>query len=100
MVPGLYVEKGWVHESIDYNFTPPPEEKPAEPEVVEEEDGEEATTNESQGTIFQNECFFLNQLWCFFFFFLGLQFFYIHSWIYIYNNLLSYKNVFISSFFF
>ncbi|XP_062241758.1 tyrosine-protein kinase BAZ1B isoform X2 [Platichthys flesus] len=48
VVPGLYIEKGWVHESIDYNFTPPPEEKPAEPEVEEEEDGESATTNESQ----------------------------------------------------
>ncbi|XP_019950591.1 tyrosine-protein kinase BAZ1B isoform X2 [Paralichthys olivaceus] len=43
VVPGLYVEKGWVHESIDYNFTPPPEEKPAEPEVEEEEDGTEGT---------------------------------------------------------
>uniref|UniRef100_A0A3B5A1W5 Tyrosine-protein kinase BAZ1B n=1 Tax=Stegastes partitus TaxID=144197 RepID=A0A3B5A1W5_9TELE len=30
VVPGLYIEKGWVHESIDYNFTPPPEEKPAD----------------------------------------------------------------------
>uniref|UniRef100_A0A8D3BE08 Tyrosine-protein kinase BAZ1B n=1 Tax=Scophthalmus maximus TaxID=52904 RepID=A0A8D3BE08_SCOMX len=28
VVPGLYVEKGWVHESIDYSFTPPPEDKP------------------------------------------------------------------------
>uniref|UniRef100_A0A3Q3LFC7 Tyrosine-protein kinase BAZ1B n=1 Tax=Mastacembelus armatus TaxID=205130 RepID=A0A3Q3LFC7_9TELE len=32
VVPGLYIEKGWVNESIDYNFTPPPEDKPAEPE--------------------------------------------------------------------
>uniref|UniRef100_A0A672HU89 Tyrosine-protein kinase BAZ1B n=1 Tax=Salarias fasciatus TaxID=181472 RepID=A0A672HU89_SALFA len=32
VVPGLYIEKGWVHEGIDYNFTPPPEDKPAEPE--------------------------------------------------------------------
>uniref|UniRef100_A0A3Q4G7N2 Tyrosine-protein kinase BAZ1B n=1 Tax=Neolamprologus brichardi TaxID=32507 RepID=A0A3Q4G7N2_NEOBR len=30
VVPGLYIEKGWVHESIDYSFTPPPEEKPAD----------------------------------------------------------------------
>uniref|UniRef100_A0A3P8TJ14 Tyrosine-protein kinase BAZ1B n=1 Tax=Amphiprion percula TaxID=161767 RepID=A0A3P8TJ14_AMPPE len=30
VVPGLYIEKGWVHESIDYSFTPPPEEKPEE----------------------------------------------------------------------
>uniref|UniRef100_A0A8C5GQ92 Tyrosine-protein kinase BAZ1B n=1 Tax=Gouania willdenowi TaxID=441366 RepID=A0A8C5GQ92_GOUWI len=40
VVPGLYIEKGWVHESIDYSFTPPPEDKPAEPEVEEEYDGE------------------------------------------------------------
>lgn len=51
MVPGLYIEKGWVHESIDYSFTPPPEEKAAEPEVVEEEeDGEPPATHDSQGT--------------------------------------------------
>lgn len=49
MVPGLYIEKGWVHESIDYSFTPPPEDKPAEPEVEEEEDGGSAATNDSQG---------------------------------------------------
>ncbi|XP_067450602.1 tyrosine-protein kinase BAZ1B isoform X1 [Thunnus thynnus] len=56
VVPGLYIEKGWVHESIDYSFTPPPEEKPAEPEapavataVEEEEDGEPAATQDSQG---------------------------------------------------
>ncbi|XP_047449966.1 tyrosine-protein kinase BAZ1B [Mugil cephalus] len=47
VVPGLYIEKGWVHEGIDYNFTPPPEDKPAEPEVEEEEDGEVVT--DSQG---------------------------------------------------
>ncbi|CAK6957790.1 tyrosine-protein kinase BAZ1B [Scomber scombrus] len=69
VVPGLYIEKGWVHESIDYNFTPPPEEKPAEPEEKpaeaepeekpaeaepegeeeEEADAEPAATQESQG---------------------------------------------------
>ncbi|XP_074497887.1 tyrosine-protein kinase BAZ1B isoform X2 [Sebastes fasciatus] len=59
VVPGLYIEKGWVHESIDYSFTPPPEEKPAEdkpaedkpaePEVEEEEDAESAATLDSQG---------------------------------------------------
>ncbi|XP_035478531.2 tyrosine-protein kinase BAZ1B isoform X2 [Scophthalmus maximus] len=48
VVPGLYVEKGWVHESIDYSFTPPPEDKPADPEVEEEEDGESSTANDSQ----------------------------------------------------
>ncbi|TMS07578.1 Tyrosine-protein kinase BAZ1B [Larimichthys crocea] len=51
VVPGLYVEKGWVHESIDYSFTPPPEDKPAEPEVEEEEDGGSAATQDSQGTV-------------------------------------------------
>ncbi|XP_068565309.1 tyrosine-protein kinase BAZ1B isoform X1 [Cebidichthys violaceus] len=49
VVPGLYIEKGWVHESIDYSFTPPPEDKPAEPEVEEEEEGESAATHDSQG---------------------------------------------------
>ncbi|KAL6116291.1 baz1b [Pungitius sinensis] len=48
VVPGLYIEKGWVHEGIDYNFTPPPEDKPAEPDVEEEEeeDGESTATHE------------------------------------------------------
>ncbi|XP_070825928.1 tyrosine-protein kinase BAZ1B isoform X2 [Chaetodon trifascialis] len=49
VVPGLYIEKGWVHESIDYSFTPPPEDKPAEPEVEEEEDGASGVTQDSQG---------------------------------------------------
>ncbi|XP_041851499.1 tyrosine-protein kinase BAZ1B isoform X2 [Melanotaenia boesemani] len=52
VVPGLYIEKGWVHESIDYSFTPPseekPEEKPAEPEVEEEEDSEAVLAPDSQ----------------------------------------------------
>uniref|UniRef100_A0A671X536 Tyrosine-protein kinase BAZ1B n=1 Tax=Sparus aurata TaxID=8175 RepID=A0A671X536_SPAAU len=39
VVPGLYIEKGWVNDSIDYNFTPPPEEKPAEPEDDSSIDG-------------------------------------------------------------
>lgn len=55
MVPGLYIEKGWVHEGIDYNFTPPPEDKPTEPEpeaeVEEEEDSGSAATHDSQGTV-------------------------------------------------
>lgn len=51
VVPGLYIEKGWVHESIDYSFTPPPEDKPAEPEVEEEEDGGSTITQDSQGTV-------------------------------------------------
>ncbi|XP_061575172.1 tyrosine-protein kinase BAZ1B [Cololabis saira] len=50
VVPGLYVEKGWVHESIDYSFTPPPEEKPAEPEAeVEEEEEDNEAAPDSQG---------------------------------------------------
>uniref|UniRef100_A0AAQ5XPF1 Tyrosine-protein kinase BAZ1B n=1 Tax=Amphiprion ocellaris TaxID=80972 RepID=A0AAQ5XPF1_AMPOC len=53
VVPGLYIEKGWVHESIDYSFTPPPEEKPeekpVEPEVEDEEDIEAAAAPDSQG---------------------------------------------------
>ncbi|XP_035536333.1 tyrosine-protein kinase BAZ1B [Morone saxatilis] len=49
VVPGLYIEKGWVHEGIDYSFTPPPEDKPAEPEVEEEEDGASTATHDSQG---------------------------------------------------
>ncbi|XP_068440972.1 tyrosine-protein kinase BAZ1B isoform X2 [Clinocottus analis] len=49
VVPGLYIEKGWVHESIDYNFTPPPEDKPAEPE--EEEDEAEKDDGSIDGAI-------------------------------------------------
>uniref|UniRef100_A0A3Q2ZY81 Tyrosine-protein kinase BAZ1B n=1 Tax=Kryptolebias marmoratus TaxID=37003 RepID=A0A3Q2ZY81_KRYMA len=49
VVPGLYIEKGWVHESIDYSFTPPPpEEKAAEPEMEEEEEHEAAAAPDSQ----------------------------------------------------
>ncbi|XP_055029510.2 tyrosine-protein kinase BAZ1B [Misgurnus anguillicaudatus] len=42
VVPGLYVEKGWVHESIDYTFTLPPQEEPVplEEPVPSEEDEE------------------------------------------------------------
>lgn len=53
VVPGLYIEKGWVHEGIDYNFTPPPEDKPAEPEVEEEEECEAAA---------QGKCFVFNTM--------------------------------------
>ncbi|XP_075871185.1 tyrosine-protein kinase BAZ1B isoform X2 [Nelusetta ayraudi] len=49
VVPGLYIEKGWVHESIDYNFTPPPEDKPAEPEAQEEEDDDDEEEDEEGG---------------------------------------------------
>lgn len=40
VVPGLYIEKGWVNESIDYNFTPPPEDEAVDPE--EEEDSQQS----------------------------------------------------------
>uniref|UniRef100_A0A673LH24 Tyrosine-protein kinase BAZ1B n=1 Tax=Sinocyclocheilus rhinocerous TaxID=307959 RepID=A0A673LH24_9TELE len=39
VVPGLYIEKGWVHESIDYTFTLPPEEEPA----TSNENGQQGT---------------------------------------------------------
>ncbi|KAF7665563.1 hypothetical protein LDENG_00138350 [Lucifuga dentata] len=45
VVPGLYIEKGWVHESIDYSYTPPPEDKPAETEVEEDGDGESVSAH-------------------------------------------------------
>uniref|UniRef100_A0A7N6BIZ2 Tyrosine-protein kinase BAZ1B n=1 Tax=Anabas testudineus TaxID=64144 RepID=A0A7N6BIZ2_ANATE len=51
VVPGLYIEKGWVHESIDYSFTPPPEDKPAEPEEDEAEDGAEKDDGSIDGAI-------------------------------------------------
>ncbi|XP_038829851.1 tyrosine-protein kinase BAZ1B-like isoform X1 [Salvelinus namaycush] len=41
VVPGLYIEKGWVHDSIDYSYTLPPEEATVEPE------DEEATKEET-----------------------------------------------------
>ncbi|XP_021170469.2 tyrosine-protein kinase BAZ1B isoform X1 [Fundulus heteroclitus] len=44
VVPGLYIEKGWVHDGIDYSFTPPAEEKPAEAETEEEEEDSEAAS--------------------------------------------------------
>uniref|UniRef100_A0AAZ3QTS5 Tyrosine-protein kinase BAZ1B n=1 Tax=Oncorhynchus tshawytscha TaxID=74940 RepID=A0AAZ3QTS5_ONCTS len=43
VVPGLYIEKGWVHDSIDYSYTLPLEEATAEPE------DEEATKEETNG---------------------------------------------------
>lgn len=49
VVPGLYIEKGWVHESIDYSFTPPPDEKPAESETHEEEEDDEEEEEEASG---------------------------------------------------
>ena len=38
VVPGLYIEKGWVHESITYSYTPPAEETSGEEEEEEEEE--------------------------------------------------------------
>ncbi|XP_036380882.1 tyrosine-protein kinase BAZ1B-like isoform X2 [Megalops cyprinoides] len=44
VVPGLYIEKGWVHESFNYSFSLPPEEvKKEEPEEVEKEEEEECS---------------------------------------------------------
>uniref|UniRef100_A0AAZ3STT3 Tyrosine-protein kinase BAZ1B n=1 Tax=Oncorhynchus tshawytscha TaxID=74940 RepID=A0AAZ3STT3_ONCTS len=40
VVPGLYIEKGWVHESIDYSYTLTLEEATAEPEDEEETNGD------------------------------------------------------------
>ncbi|KAF4071978.1 hypothetical protein AMELA_G00269060 [Ameiurus melas] len=37
VVPGLYIEKGWVHESIDYSFTLPAEQSQGEEEEEDEE---------------------------------------------------------------
>ncbi|KAM4627244.1 tyrosine-protein kinase BAZ1B [Polymixia lowei] len=50
VVPGLYIEKGWVHESIDYSYTLPPEDKPAEAEVEEVEEDEEGADKEDDGS--------------------------------------------------
>lgn len=38
VVPGLYIEKGWVPESINYSYTPPPQDKADEQEEEEEDD--------------------------------------------------------------
>ncbi|XP_066540808.1 tyrosine-protein kinase BAZ1B [Hoplias malabaricus] len=54
VVPGLYIEKGWVHESIDYNFTLPSEDKPTgqeEEEVDEDEMKKEEDTEDDEGSI-------------------------------------------------
>ncbi|XP_034024058.1 tyrosine-protein kinase BAZ1B isoform X2 [Thalassophryne amazonica] len=51
VVPGLYIEKGWVHESIDYSYTPLPEDKPAEVEMDEDEDGAEKDDGSIDGAI-------------------------------------------------
>ncbi|KAI5098010.1 tyrosine-protein kinase BAZ1B [Silurus meridionalis] len=62
VVPGLYIEKGWVHESIDYNFTLPPEQTQAEEEEEDEETEDEASiasaTNENgqQGASVAETC--------------------------------------------
>uniref|UniRef100_A0AAR2JFU8 Tyrosine-protein kinase BAZ1B n=1 Tax=Pygocentrus nattereri TaxID=42514 RepID=A0AAR2JFU8_PYGNA len=45
VVPGLYIEKGWVHESIDYSFTLPPQTEPTQGQE-EEEDEEEIKKEE------------------------------------------------------
>ncbi|ROJ25339.1 Tyrosine-protein kinase BAZ1B [Anabarilius grahami] len=51
VVPGLYIEKGWVHESIDYTFTLPPEEElvsTEEDEEVKEEVKKEEETEDGE----------------------------------------------------
>ncbi|KAG1930634.1 tyrosine-protein kinase BAZ1B [Pimephales promelas] len=48
VVPGLYIEKGWVHESIDYTFTLPPEEEPVLTEEDEEMKKEEEIKKEEE----------------------------------------------------
>ncbi|XP_016103886.1 tyrosine-protein kinase BAZ1B isoform X2 [Sinocyclocheilus grahami] len=50
VVPGLYIEKGWVHESIDYTFTLPPEEEPVSAEEDKEEETEDGE-KEDEGSI-------------------------------------------------
>ncbi|XP_005986927.1 tyrosine-protein kinase BAZ1B isoform X2 [Latimeria chalumnae] len=45
VVPGLYIEKGWVHDGIDYCFTLPPEEiKQEEQDDIEDVDKQENET--------------------------------------------------------
>lgn len=48
VVPGLYIEKGWVHESIEYNFTLPPQDQPAAAASTEEEEEEEEQDAEGE----------------------------------------------------
>ncbi|KAM3853958.1 tyrosine-protein kinase BAZ1B isoform 1-T1 [Vipera latastei] len=49
-VPGLFIEKGWVHDGIDYSFTPPGEEE--EEEEEEDEDyQQDAQENLVEGSI-------------------------------------------------
>ncbi|XDV29533.1 hypothetical protein PO909_032646 [Leuciscus waleckii] len=48
VVPGLYIEKGWVHESIDYTFTLPPEEEPLSTEEDDELKKEEEIKKEEE----------------------------------------------------
>ncbi|XP_051512211.1 tyrosine-protein kinase BAZ1B-like [Myxocyprinus asiaticus] len=58
VVPGLYIEKGWVHESIGYTFTLPPEEQPVQTEEegkkqeeVKKEEEMEDCEKEDEGSI-------------------------------------------------
>ncbi|KAG2459400.1 tyrosine-protein kinase BAZ1B [Polypterus senegalus] len=48
VIPGLYIEKGWVHDSIDYSFTLSPEE------IKEEEQDNEDKENDNNDTIDSN----------------------------------------------
>ena len=51
VIPGLYIEKGWVHESIDYSYTLPVEEKHSEQEEEEEDDGEHCVPQSDSVTV-------------------------------------------------
>uniref|UniRef100_A0A4W5KAF0 Tyrosine-protein kinase BAZ1B n=1 Tax=Hucho hucho TaxID=62062 RepID=A0A4W5KAF0_9TELE len=51
VVPGLYIEKGWVHESIDYSYTLPLEEATAEPENEEATKEQTNDVEEDSGSL-------------------------------------------------
>lgn len=52
-VPGLFIEKGWVHDGIDYSFTPPSVE-----EEEEEGDEDEEDDDYQQGKLEHVSCCF------------------------------------------
>lgn len=61
VVPGLYIEKGWVHESIDYSFTLPPEQTQGDEEEEDEEtEGEGAIDVYLNGDNSQYRDIFIN----------------------------------------
>lgn len=54
-VPGLFIEKGWVHDGIDYSFTPSVEE---DEEEEEEGDEDEEDDDYQQGMLRHVSCCF------------------------------------------